>query len=115
MNDYKILTVDDEEDILEVLDIALSQDYHIFKAHSGQEALDILSNEEIDLIIADQRMPGMTGIEFLEKSLEYNPGIIKILLTGYTDTKELINAINQGRVYKYITKPFKLDELKLIV
>jgi two-component system response regulator HupR/HoxA len=115
MNDYKILTVDDEPDILEILDIALSEDYHIFKAQCGQEALDILSNEEIDLIIADQRMPGMTGIEFLEKSLEYNPRIIKILLTGYTDTKELINAINQGRVYKYITKPFKPDELKMII
>lgn len=115
MHDYKILTVDDEAEILEILDIALSQDYHMFKAQSGQEALDILSSEEVDLIIADQRMPGMTGIEFLEKSLEYNPRIIKILLTGYTDSEALIKAINQGRVYKYITKPVKPDELKLIV
>jgi two-component system response regulator HupR/HoxA len=115
MNDYKILTVDDEPDILEILDIALCQDYHMFKAQSGQEALDILSNEEIDLIIADQRMPGMTGIEFLEKSFEYNPRIIKILLTGYTHTEELINAINKCEVYKYIRKPFKPDELKMIV
>ena len=115
MNDYKILTVDDEEEILEVVDITLSEDYHVLKAHNAQEALTILQKEEVDLIIADQRMPGMTGIEFLEKSVAYNPRIIKILLTGYTDTKDLINAINQGRVYKYVTKPFKPDELKLIV
>ena len=60
-------------------------------------------------------MPGMTGIEFLEKSIEYNPRMIKILLTAYTAAEDLIKAINQGRVYKYITKPFKPNELEIIV
>jgi len=115
VKDYTILVVDDNIDILEVLEITLSQDYHVFQAQGAQEALNILSKKKIDLIIADQRMPGMTGVEFLEKTLEYNPRMIKILLTAYADAKDLINAINQGRVYKYITKPFRPDELKLIV
>ncbi len=115
MKDYKILVVDDNTDILDVLELTLAEDYHIFKAQSAQEALDILSQQEIDLTITDQRMPGMTGVEFLEKTLAYNPHMIKILLTGYTGTEDLIRAINQGKVYKYITKPFKLEELKLIV
>ncbi|MBW2222588.1 MAG: sigma-54-dependent Fis family transcriptional regulator, partial [Deltaproteobacteria bacterium] len=115
MNDYKILVVDDNTDILDVLELTLAEDYHIFKAQRAQEALDILSQQEIDLTITDQRMPGMTGVEFLEKTLAYNPHMIKILLTGYTDTENLIRAINQGKVYKYITKPFKLEELQLVV
>jgi len=115
VNDYTILAVDDNVEILEVLDMTLSQDYHFFKAQGAQEALDILSKEEVDLAIADQRMPGMTGIEFLEKTLEYNPRMIKILLTGFTDAEDLIKAINQSRVYKYITKPFRPNELKLVV
>ena len=115
MKDYKILVVDDNTDILDVLELTLAEDYHIFKAQSAQEALDILSQQEIDLTITDQRMPGMTGVEFLEKTLAYNPHMIKILLTGYTDTENLIRAINQGKVYKYIAKPFSTHELKVVV
>jgi DNA-binding NtrC family response regulator len=115
VKDYKILVVDDNTDILDVLELVLAEDYHIFKAQSAQEALDILSQQEIDLIITDQRMPGMTGVELLEKTLAYNPRMIKILLTGYIDTNDLIKAINQGKVYKYIAKPFSAHELKVIV
>ncbi|MEE8380502.1 MAG: sigma-54 dependent transcriptional regulator [Thermodesulfobacteriota bacterium] len=115
MNDYAILAVDDNEEILDVLDITLSPDYRVYKAQSAYDGLDILSKEEIDLAIVDQRMPGMSGVEFLEKTLEYNPRIVKILLTGYAGEDDLIKAINQGRVYKYIPKPFKPNELKLIV
>jgi len=115
VKDYKILVVDDNTDILDVLELTLTEDYHIFKAQSAQEALDILSQQEIDLIITDQRMPGMTGVELLENTLAYNPCMIKILLTGYIDTNDLIKAINQGKVYKYIAKPFSAHELKVIV
>jgi len=115
MKAHTILIVDDNREVLEVVEAALSQDYTIQKAQNAQEALDILAKHKIDLIITDQRMPGMTGIEFLEKTVEYNPRIVKILLTGYTDTKDLMDAINQGRVYKYITKPFSPQELNLIV
>jgi two-component system response regulator HupR/HoxA len=115
MKAHSILIVDDNREVLEVLEAGLSQDYTILKAQNAQEALDMLVKHKVDLIITDQRMPGMTGIEFLEKTVEYNPRIVKILLTGYTDTKDLMDAINQGRVYKYITKPFSTQDLNLIV
>jgi len=115
VKDYKILVVDDNTEILDVLELTLAEDYHIFKAQSAQEALDILSQQEIDLIITDQRMPGMTGVELLEKTLVDNPRMIKILLTGYIDRNDLIKAIKQGKVYKYIAKPFSAHELKVIV
>ena len=115
MKEYTVLAVDDDIEILEVLELTLSEDYRVLLAKGAQEALDILSKEEVDLTIADQRMPGRSGVEFLEKTLEYNPRMIKILLTGYADADDLIKAINQGRVYKYITKPFRPNELKLIV
>ena len=107
MSEYTILIVDDNPDVLDVLDLTLSQDYRVFKANSALEGLDILKREEVDLTIADQRMPGMTGVEFLEKTLDNNPNMVKILLTGFAETEDLIKAINQGRVYKYISKPFK--------
>ena len=115
MKPYKILLVDDNVELLDIVETTLSQDYHVLKTVNAQDALHILSKEQVDLIITDQRMPGMTGIEFLEKTLEYNPRMVKIILTGYTDTKDLMDAINQGRVYKYITKPFRTDDLHLIV
>ena len=115
MKAHTILIVDDNREILEVVEAALSQDYNILKSQNAQDALDMLSTQKVDLIITDQRMPGMTGIEFLEKTVEYNPRIVKILLTGYTETKDLMDAINQGRVYKYITKPFSPQDLNLIV
>jgi two-component system response regulator HupR/HoxA len=115
MKNYTILLVDDNPEILEILDETLSKDYHMLKAKNAQEALDILSQEKVDLIISDQRMPTMTGLEFFEKTSKYNPYIIKILLTAYTDAEDLIRAINQGRVYKYITKPFHPNEIKIVV
>lgn len=115
MQAHTILIVDDNREVLDVVEAALSQDYNILKSQNAHDALDMLSKQKVDLIITDQRMPGMTGIAFLEKTVEYNPRIVKILLTGYTDTKDLMDAINQGRVYKYITKPFSPQELNLIV
>jgi two-component system response regulator HupR/HoxA len=115
MKNHKILIVDDNADILDVLHSTLNKDYQVLKAGNAQDGLQMLEANKVDLIITDQRMPGMTGIEFLEKTLAYNPRMIKILLTGYTETKDLIDAINQGRVYRYITKPFKPDDLQIIV
>ena len=115
MKEHTILLVDDNIDILEVLQSTLQEDYQVLKACNAQDGLNMLGANKVDLIITDQRMPGMTGIEFLEKTLAFNPRMIKILLTGYTETKDLIDAINQGRVYRYITKPFKPNDLQLIV
>lgn len=115
MRRHKILVVDDEVPNLRLLRRVLSEDHDIFEASSGQEGVDILCKEEISLIITDQRMPSMTGVQLLEKSLGLRPDAIKILLTGYTDVQALIDAINAGHVYKYIPKPWDADELKLTV
>ncbi|MBX9696148.1 MAG: response regulator [Cyanobacteria bacterium] len=112
---HKILVVDDEVANLRLLKRVLNKDYDVLEAGSGQEGLDLLKNETVSLIITDQRMPGMTGVEMLEESLSVRPQAIKILLTGYTDVQALIDAINEGHVYKYIPKPWDPDELKLTV
>lgn len=115
MRRHKILVVDDEVPNLRLLRRVLSEDHDIFEASSGQEGVEILAKENISLIITDQRMPSMTGVQLLEKSLGLRPDAIKILLTGYTDVQALIDAINAGHVYKYIPKPWDADELELTV
>lgn len=115
MRRHKILVVDDEVPNLRLLRRVLSDTHDIFEAQSAQEGLEHLSNEDISLIITDQRMPSMTGVQLLEQSLSIRPDAIKILLTGYTDVQALIDAINAGHVYKYIPKPWDADELKLTV
>jgi len=112
---HKILVVDDEPANLRLLRRVLAEDYETFTAQSGAEGLAILREHDISLVITDQRMPSMTGVELLEQSLSIRPDTIKILLTGYTDVQSLIDAINSGHVYKYIPKPWDADELKLTV
>ncbi len=108
---YKILAVDDELDALDVLTEALSDTYDVIKSTSGSQALEILSREKFDLLITDQRMPEMTGIGLIEKAKELDPDMVRIILTGYTEPRDLIDAINRGEVYRYITKPWDLNDL----
>lgn len=112
---HQILIVDDEVANLRLLRRVLGKDYEVLEATSGQEGLELLTNNHVSLIITDQRMPAMTGVQMLEQSLPVSPDAIKILLTGYTDVQALIDAINAGHVYKYIPKPWDADELKLTV
>lgn len=112
---HNILIVDDEVANLRLLRRVLGRDYDVLEATSGQEGLELLKKNSVSLIITDQRMPAMTGVQMLEQSLPVNPDAIKILLTGYTDVQALIDAINAGHVYKYIPKPWDADELKLTV
>lgn len=115
MKRYGLLIVDDEKDILRALSLTFDEEYYVFTASSGRQALEILEQEEIALIIADQRMPEMSGIEFLERTIEKYPQVIRIILTAYPDTESLIQAINTGRVYRYITKPWNRAELTIAV
>jgi len=108
-----ILYVDDEEDNLIVFNSTFRRDYEIHLAKSGREGLDIMKKHEIQLIITDQRMPEMTGIQFLEKIIPEYPDCIRMILTGFSDIEAIIQAINTGRVYRYITKPWKREELKI--
>jgi len=114
---HKILVVDDEEANLRLLQRVLrsERNYEVITAVNAQEGLSRIQENDVSLIITDQRMPGMTGVELLRASLGVNEDCIKILLTGYTDLEALIDAINEGHIYKYITKPWDAGELKITV
>lgn len=103
---HSILLVDDEVDNVDALERLFRKRYTVFKATSGKEALKILDENKISLILTDQRMPGMTGVELLAKSMKENPEAIRILLTGYTDIESVIEAVNSGQIYRYVTKPW---------
>ncbi|MBI2646536.1 MAG: response regulator, partial [Deltaproteobacteria bacterium] len=116
MNRYTILIVDDEPNILEALKRIFQKEYTLLTAASAKEGLDCLAkNKEIALIICDQRMPEMTGVEMLEKSRFICPNAVRILLTGYSDIEAVISAINRGHIYKYLTKPWENEAIKLEV
>ena len=112
---YGILVVDDEDAILESLAFTLGIEYEIFTATSGEKGLEILDREQIALVISDQVMPGMSGVEFLEQVIERNPRAIRMMLTGYADMPSLVRAINEGRIYRYLPKPWEPDDLRINV
>ena len=112
---YRILYIDDEEHNLTSFNSTFRRDYEIHLATSGQMGLDIMKNNNIQLVITDQRMPEMTGVEFLEKILPLYPDCIRIVLTGFSDMEAIIQSINKGRIYHYITKPWNRDELKITI
>ncbi|HEY9625373.1 MAG TPA: response regulator, partial [Crinalium sp.] len=112
----KILVVDDEPDNLDLLYRTFHREFKVLRAESGPVALDILAKEgEVAVIISDQRMPSMSGTEFLSLTATQYPDIIRIILTGYTDVGDLVEAINSGKVFKYVTKPWDDEELKAVV
>lgn len=112
---YKILIVDDEASNLRALERLFRTDYDVLTAGSGADALSLLEHHDMALLIADQRMPEMSGIELMQRTARLRPHMVRILLTGYTDVDSLIEAINTGHVYKYITKPWNNDDLLLTV
>lgn len=112
----KMLVVDDEPDNLDLLYRTFRRDFSVLKAESGVRALEVLETEgEVAVIISDQRMPEMKGTEFLSKTVPQFPNTVRIILTGFTDIEDLVEAINSGQVYKYITKPWDPGELKEVV
>jgi CheY-like chemotaxis protein len=112
----KLLVVDDEPDNLDLLYRTFRREFQVLKAENGVKALEVLAQEgEVAVIISDQRMPEMKGTEFLSKTVPNFPNTVRIILTGFTDVEDLVEAINSGQVYKYITKPWDPHELKLVV
>jgi signal transduction histidine kinase len=104
---YSILCIDDEIDNLDALERLFRKKYLVLKAASGDEGLRLLREHPgVAVIISDQRMPQMTGVEFLERSQKIQPEAVRILLTGFTDVGSVISAINEGRIYRYVTKPW---------
>jgi len=112
---YKILLVDDEPANLRLLARLFRHDYSVLMAASGEEALRLLQQHDVALIITDQRMPGMTGLELLKSTTSFRPQMVRILLTGYTDVNTLVDALNWGEVYKYVNKPWNNDDLRATV
>jgi DNA-binding NtrC family response regulator len=112
---YKILIVDDEPANLRTLARLFRDDYEVLTAASGDEALALLGQHDVALLITDQRMPGMTGIELLKKTVPLRPRMVRIILTGYTDVDALVEAINCGQVYRYVAKPWDNEDLRLTV
>ncbi|WGV27541.1 SpoIIE family protein phosphatase [Halotia branconii] len=112
----KLMVIDDEPDNLDLLYRTFRRDFQVYKANHALSALEILDKEgEMAVIISDQRMPEMNGTEFLSHTVERFPDTIRILLTGFTDVEDLVDAINSGQVFKYITKPWNPERLKVIV
>jgi DNA-binding NtrC family response regulator len=112
---YKILVVDDEPANLRALERLFRGQYEVLTAGSGNEALEVLHEHDISLLITDQRMPEMTGIELLKNTVALRPRMVRMILTGYTDVDALVEAINCGQVYRYVTKPWSNDDLRLTV
>ncbi|HUH32804.1 MAG TPA: response regulator, partial [Daejeonella sp.] len=113
MSDKKInlLYVDDEENNLMSFKATFRLKYNVMIALSAAEAMKVLEKKPVEIIITDQRMPGMTGIEFLEKVQEKYPDPIRILLTGYADMNAVIDAVNKGKIYHYLSKPWNEEVL----
>lgn len=110
---YKLLIVDDEPANLRMLNRLFRDTYDVITAGSGPEALELLNKHDIAVIISDQRMPQMKGIDLLKRAAAVRPQTVRIVLTGYTDVSDLVEAINSGVIYKYITKPWVNTDLVL--
>ena len=106
-----ILFVDDEERILRSLKRGLiDEPYNLLFAGSGKKALDIMEKNEVHVIVTDMRMPEMTGLELLRIVKEKYPDVVRLVLSGYTQVTTLLTAINQGEIFRFITKPWKLED-----
>ncbi len=112
-----VLFVDDEEKILTSLKRGLMDEpYKALFANSGQEALEILKQNEVHVLVTDMRMPEMSGLDLLRTVKKEHPNIVRMVLSGYTQVATLLTAINQGEIFKFITKPWKLeDEFKPVI
>ncbi len=112
---HTLLVVDDEVDVLESLRHLFHRTFRVLTASSGAQGLEILGHQEIHLILSDQRMPGMSGDEFLSHARRLQPDAIRMLFTGYADIQAVINAVNEGHIFRYILKPWDATELEGIL
>jgi len=110
---FPVLVVDDEPDILRSFSFNYGDEFTLLTASGGAQALELLAGHDAAVIVADQRMPGMSGTEFLERSMAVRPDAVRIVLTGYADIEAIVNAVNKSRIYRYVTKPWESEELRL--
>ena len=112
---HKILAVDDDYTVLSALTESLESEYNVFSVTNGQDALTIMEEEDIALVISDQKMAGMTGVELMGRLARNYPDTVRMIITGYVEDELLINAINVGHIYGFIAKPWRIKELRAIV
>jgi DNA-binding NtrC family response regulator len=112
---YRILIVDDEPANLRALERLFRGQYEVLLAGSGNQALQILHEQDVALMITDQRMPEMTGIELIKSTVVLRPRMVRMILTGHSDIDALVEAINCGQVYRYVSKPWSNEDLRLTV
>lgn len=115
MDKIRVLYVDDELDNLKSFKATFRRDFDITICQSPIEAIDVIKENEFEVIFSDQKMPEMKGTELLSLLIKSSPDSIRILLTGYSDIEAVIDAINKGQVYRYITKPWNEEEIKSII
>ena len=112
MNKATIMFVDDEKHILNAMKWLFRNDYHLLFANSGEEAVELMKTNSIDVLISDQKMPGMRGTEVLKAAREHCPNTLRLLLTGYSDYNAVVASINEGEVFRFIQKPWNNAKLK---
>src|SRR5437762_8931157 len=112
---HTILVVDDEPDVVQSVKDLLRLDYNVLGTTKAEEAVKLMQEHEVNVVMTDQRMPEMTGVELLTRIKGPYPEATRLLFTGYADIRAVIEAINQGNVYRYITKPWDPDELQTII
>ncbi|OFX83818.1 MAG: hypothetical protein A2W99_02980 [Bacteroidetes bacterium GWF2_33_16] len=115
MRKYKILYIDDQKVNLMLFSEYYQDEYIVLTADSGFEGLEIIKKENVDLIISDQAMPNMTGVEFFEQALKVDPGPNRILLTAFNDLNALAEAVNRAKIFRYVKKPYTREDLKIII
>src|SRR5271165_1177138 len=112
---HTLLIVDDEVDVLESLRHQFHRGYRVLTSATGHQAIEILENDDVELILTDQRMPGMSGDQFLREARRLRPDAIRMLFTGYADIQAVISAVNEGHIFRYILKPWDSTELEGII
>jgi response regulator RpfG family c-di-GMP phosphodiesterase len=110
-----LLFVDDEERVLNALRALFRNEYHVYTAANGEEALALVKRHSIPIVVSDQRMPGMTGVELLRQVRADSPRSVRMLLTGYSDLAALVGSINEGEVFRFVMKPWDNDEIRAVV
>jgi signal transduction histidine kinase len=112
---HTLLVVDDEAEVVRSIQDLLRRDYRVLGATRAEEGLRLLGTEEVHVVMSDQRMPEMTGVEFLHRVRDEHPDAVRLLFTGYADIQAVMDAINEGHVYRYINKPWNPDDLQAVI
>jgi response regulator RpfG family c-di-GMP phosphodiesterase len=109
---HTLLVIDDEMDVCDSVHDLLRREFHVLRARSADEGLKLMQDNEVHIIMTDQRMPKVTGVELLTRIYRGHPQAIRMLFTGYADLESIIQAINQGHVFKFLKKPWQPDDLE---